>query len=296
MYRRIVSYVRQSLTVALCLDDDEVAALCPSFPALSTCPSVRLEGWAAGSMRLAAARSLSARLSNRPPATGEIETATYHNTVPRTPELAGREKVVAAVRSTQQSNAYVGAAGAQGPHSELSGRGGVYLWPGATHANLVGGLAFSRFQSTVSAFRDTTAVTFDSGADSGLSDRAGAHVAELIKKDASRAAEESERLFDAWMLVAKPSCCIEVFQAVEACAGGSSNGDGFNGEENSSHNQGQLRWGELKARCFRAMAEEGRGPRPTSLGQVLLLFKHLCRLGCRRQVEVQKFSTYLPVG
>lgn len=290
MYRRIVSYVRQSLTVALCLDDDEVATLCPSFPTLTTCPSVRLEEWSAGSMRLAASRSLSAHRFDRPPATAVTETATCHNnTVPRPSLGAGREKRVVAVKAAQQINAHGGGMeGARGLCSRLSGKGGVFLWSGATHANLVGGLAFGRFQSTVLAFRDPTVANVSPGADSGFSDRVGAHVAERIKKDANAAAEESEQLFDAWMAMAKPSCCIEVYQVVEACAGGGSVGGGFMDEESSSGDQGQPSWSAVKARCFRAMAEEGRGPRPASLGQVLLLFKHLCRLGCHRQVEIHR--------
>lgn len=287
-----MSYVRQSLTVALCLDDEHVATLCPSFPALSTCPSVRLEEWSARSMQLAAARSLSVQRSNRSPATAEIETATTCvNTAPPPSVVAGREVGVAApVGAAQQANGHgAGMEGAQHLCPEFNGKGSVCMWSGATHANLVGGLAFGRFQSTVPAFRDSTAVPLGPGADSGVSDRAGAHVAELIKKDEDKAAEESERLFDAWMVLADPSCCVEVFQAVVDCTGGDGGGGGgFVGEESSSGDQGQPRWGALKAMCFRAMAEEGRGPRPASLGQVLLLFKHFCRLGCRRQVEMQR--------
>lgn len=297
VYRRIVSYVRQSLTVALCLDDDDVAALCPSFPALSTCPSVRLEEWSARSMQLAAARNLSVQRSDRPPATAGIETTTtgFNTTAPPPSVVPGREVGVAApAGATQQATGHgAGVEGAPSLCPEFAGKGSVCLWSGATHANLVGGLAFGRFQSTVPAYRDSAAVPLGAGADSGTSDRAGAHVAELIKKDENKAAEESERLFDAWMILVEPSCCVEVFQAVVGCTGGGGGSGGggggggeFVGEESSSGDQGQPRWGALKAMCFRAMAEEGRGPRPASLGQVLLLFKHFCRLGCRRQVKM----------
>lgn len=72
MYRRIVSYIRQCLTVALCLDDEEVVALGPSFPALSTCPSMRFESWSDRSMQLVATRSLGADLT-RSPAPGKLD-------------------------------------------------------------------------------------------------------------------------------------------------------------------------------------------------------------------------------
>ncbi|CAM9585246.1 unnamed protein product, partial [Ectocarpus sp. 8 AP-2014] len=266
VYRRIVSHIRQCLTVALCLDDEEVIALGPSFPALSTCPSMRLESWSDRSMQLVAARSLGADLTKTPaPASG-------------TDERARRERF-------------------SRPNSGFDSKGRVCLWSGATHANLVGLLAFGRFQSTVPAFKDpptTPAAGTTGGGDVGS-------FAELIENDQFAAAEETERLFDAWMASADPSACVVVFRAVEECAGGSGVGvdcdggtrsddpcvGGVNVEMDGSSRAGQDqgRWGAVKAQCFRAMAEEGRGPRPASIDEVLLLFKHLCRLGCRRLVE-----------
>ncbi|CAM9103796.1 unnamed protein product, partial [Discosporangium mesarthrocarpum] len=45
MCRRVVSMVRQSLTVVLCLADGEVSTLAPSLPSLCTCPVVRITTW-----------------------------------------------------------------------------------------------------------------------------------------------------------------------------------------------------------------------------------------------------------
>ena len=271
VYRRIVSCVRQSLTVALCLDDDEVSAFSPSFPALSTCPSLRVETWSARSMQLAAVRSLSAH-QPRPARSAGVNSSVTPPSMALSSSQVGRQDGgtaaggVACLRSTS----------AIGQGDEVlnpcsdSGKGGLCLWPGATHVNLVGGLAFGRFQSTVSAYSDppisSLASSFPEGGDE--------QVVEVIKRDAKKVIEESGQLFDAWMAQVPPSCCVEVFQAVEACAGGK--GDCF--EQQGQH------WSTLKARCFRAMAEEGRGPRPASLNEVLLLFKHVCRLACRRQV------------
>lgn len=180
------------------------------------------------------------------------------------------------------------------PNSGSDGKGRVCLWPGATHANLVGVLAFGRLQSTVPAFKDTPttpAAGTTEGGDVGP-------VAELIENDEFAAAEEAERLFDAWMASADPSSCVVVFRAAEECAGGSGVGvdcnvgarsddasvGGVNTEKDGAARAGQDQghWRAVKAQCFRAMAEEGRGPRPASIDEVLLLFKHLCRLGCRR--------------
>eukprot|EP00752_Nemacystus_decipiens_P006721 g6044.t1 len=273
VYRRIVSYVRQSLTVALCLDDDEVINLSPSFPALSTCPSVRLEAWSGRSMRLAASRSLSAHL-NRCREDATADTAT-------------RDKVVATCAEERLAAGGSGSASKAKtciPEDErrelpfdVPGKGGLCLWPGATHAHLIGVLAFGRFQSTVTAFADPQTNSASSSLEGD-----GGQAIELIKQDARRAVENSARLYDAWMILVEPSCCVEVFQVVEACAGGDG---GLNGEGSSVHHQGQSSWGALKARCFRAMSEEGRGPRAASLDDVLQLFKYLCRLGCRRIVE-----------
>ncbi len=266
VYRRIVSYVRQSLTVAVCLDDDEVAALSSSFPALSICPSIRLEAWSAQSMQLAAGRSLSAGHS------GPLRTANVN--MARTSKQIGRQEG----GTSASKGAWFPSNNVNGQREEwlnsrskLSGKGHLSLWAGATHVHLVGVLAFGRFQSTVSAFKDLA---------SSLPEGSGEMALEALKRDAHIVTEESERLFDAWMAQVSPSCCIEVFKAVEACAGGK--GD-------SSEKRGQD-WGALRARCFRVMAEEGRGPRPASVDEVLLLFKHLCRLGCRRRVHSFRVS------
>lgn len=278
MYRRIVSYIRQSLTVALCLDDDEVVDLCPSFPALSTCSSVRLEPWSGRSMQLAASRSLSAHL-DRPHRTATVDAATHHNAV-----ASGQEERLATpgAGSVAAANTRIPADEGSRPWFDGSDQGGVCLWSGATHAHLVGVLAFGRFQSTVTAFKDPRVSSVASYLEGD-----GGQAIELIKQDADQAIDESERLFDAWMVVAEPSCCVEVFQAVEVCAGG---GGGLKGDGGSSGGQGQRSWGALKARCFRAMAAKGRGPRTASLDDVLLLFKHICRLGCRRQEKANAYS------
>lgn len=278
MYRRIVSYVRQSLTVALCLDDEEVANLCPSFPALSTCPSVRLEAWSGPSMQLAASRSLSAHL-NRRRHIAKINTGTHDSAVGIVEE---ENLATGGPGSFAAMSTYGTGDEGQNPRFDV-GRGP--LWSGATHAHLIGALAFGRFQSTVTAFQDPPISSVSASLEND-----GGQKAEMIKQDANRAAEDSERLFDAWMVLAKPSCCVEVFRAVEACAGGDA---GLNGERGSPGDQGQPSWNALKARCFRAMAEEGRGPRSASMDDVLLLFKHICRLGCCRQENTNCFCTLL---
>lgn len=253
MYRRIVSYIRQSLTVALCLHDDEVVDLCPSFPAVSTCPSVRLEAWSGRSMQLAASWSLSSHF-DRPHLGAAVDATTDHNVMPS----ARKERLATDGSGSVPTDTPISGDEGQQCWFDVPGKGGVCLWSGATHAHLVGALAFGRFQSTVTAFKDPPMNSVPSSL------------------------EDSQRLFDAWMVLATPSCCVEVFQAVEACSGG----DGvLKGEESSSGDRDQPSWGALKARCFRAMAEEGRGPRAASLDDVLLLFKHMCRLGCRRQVK-----------
>lgn len=147
--------------------------------------------------------------------------------------------------------------------ASFASRGGVLLWPCATHVNLVGLLAFGRFQSTVSAVKDV--MPLGPGADA-------------FEQDAAEALQDAHRLFDAWMVTAEPAC-VHIFRTVEACVGFGSEGDRAGGDEGSPVDK---RWESLKARCFRAVAEEGRGPRGASLGEVLLLFKHICRLGCHR--------------
>lgn len=288
MYRRIVSYVRQSLTVALCLHDDEVVNLCPSLPALSTCPSVRLEAWSVPSMQLAASRSLSAR-PDRPRHVARIDAATHHGAAAMVQEkklaTGGPLRSVAALNTN--------APGAEGtsPRLHVSDKGGVCLWSGATHVHLIGTLAFGRFQSTVAASKDLPTNLVPGSLEDG---DGGRQAIELVKEDANRATEDSERLLDAWMVLAEPSCCVEVFRAVEACAGGVG---GFNGDGSSSGDQDQPSWSALKARCFRAMAGEGRGPRPASVDDVLLLFKHICRLGSRRHENTSntRFSHCCPL-
>ena len=270
MYRRIVSYVRESLTVALCLDDDEVVELCPSFPALSTCPSVRLEAWSGRSMQLAASRSLSAHL-NVSGRTATVDTVTHHTTIE-----TGQEEKPAAGGLGSVATANTRVPGDEG-RFDAPEKGRVRLWSGATHVHLVGAMAFGRFQSTVTAFEDLPTNSVSSSPE-GDGD-GGQATDELIKQGEKRAIEDSQRLFDAWMVLAEPSCCVEVFQAVEAYAGGDG---GSNGEGGSVGEQGQHRWGALKAKCFRVMSNEGRGPRAASLDDVLMLFKHICRLGCRR--------------
>lgn len=46
-------------------------------------------------------------------------------------------------------------------------------------------------------------------------------------------------------------------------------------------------WEVLEARCYRTLVEEGRGPRVATLQEVLLLYKHLCRLGCTRSAVIR---------
>lgn len=267
MYRRIVSYIRQSLTVALCLHDDEVVHICPSFPALSTCPSVRLEAWSGPSMQLAASRSLSAHL-NKPGRIAGVDTTRHHNAA-----ATGQGEKLATGGLGSVDGKTTHGAGSKGLIPRLPNRGGVSLWPGATHVHLIGALAFGRFQSSVTAFKDPPINSVSLEGDGGK-------LAEMIKRDANVATEDSQRLFDAWMVLATPACCVDVIQATEACAGG----DGvLSGKRGSFGDKDQPSWGAVKARCLRVMAGEGRGPRPASVDDVLQLFKHICRLGCRRQ-------------
>lgn len=219
--------------VALCLTDDEMEALSPSFPTLSTCSSMRLETRSARSMRTEAALSLKPHRLSSTSQTARTMTPVV---------MPGSSGVRAA---------------------SFAFRSGVRLWPCATHVNLVGLLAFGRFQSTVSAAKDVAPL--GPGADA-------------FERDAAVAVEEAHRLFDAWMGTAEPAC-VQVFCAVEACVGFGRDGDRTGGDEGSP---ADTRWESLKARCLRAVAEEGRGPRGASLGEVLLLFKHICRLGCYR--------------
>lgn len=229
-----MSYVRQSLTVVLCLADDEVSALSQSLSALSTCPSLRLDPWSAGSMHTAVKRSLAAHLSPQK----NVSTHTQSPTV-------GAREAATTVRD--------------------GATGRARLWPGATHVNLVGALAFGRFQSTTPAAKDAApegpgAVTFE--------------------RDVEAVFREADCLFGAWMVLVEPAC-VEVFRAVEAWSGGGvSDGDGE--DVGSLDDKGDHRWTPLESRCFRAVAEEGRGPRGASVEEVLVLFKHICRLGCRR--------------
>lgn len=271
----MVSNVRRHLTVALCLDDHEVVDLCPTFPALSTCPSVRLQAWSSRSMESAAARSLSARL--RLPAVANTDTASHF------------ARPLAAA-------ADAGKPGDKGRTCREQGKSQVCLWPGSTHAHLVGLLAFSRFQSTIPAFEGPSKASAAASADGS----GGGRVADPTINDDQDAAHEAARLFDAWMVLAEPACCVEIFRAVEACAGdggvdtggdgsngtGGAGGGGIKAEDDASASQvrEQPCWRVVKDHCFRAMAQDGRGPRPVSLEEVLLLFKHLCKLGCRRQV------------
>lgn len=233
IYRGIVHRVRRSLTVALCLTDDEMGAVSPSFPTLSTCSCMRLETRSARSMRTEAARSLKSYRTSSTSQTPSTQTPVV---------MSGSSGVRAA--------------------SDAS-CGGVRLWPCATHVNLVGLLAFERFQSTVSAVKDVAPL--DPGADA-------------FERDAAVALQDAHRLFDAWMVTVEPAC-VQVFCAVEACFGFGRDEDKAGGVEGSSPGK---RWKSLKARCLRAVAEEGRGPRGASLGEVLMLFKHICRLGCHR--------------
>ncbi|CAM9558767.1 unnamed protein product, partial [Choristocarpus tenellus] len=57
--RRFASMVRQSLTVVLCLADEDIQVLEPALPMLSTCPAVRFDTWSNESLYRAASRILS---------------------------------------------------------------------------------------------------------------------------------------------------------------------------------------------------------------------------------------------
>ena len=223
-------------------------------------------------MQLAACRSLSAHLNKQPRGVATADAITHHNAV----AIDREEKPMTTVGRGAVATASTCVAGDEG-RFDVPDQGSACLWPGATHVHLVGALAFGRFQSTVTAFKEPP-VSSISSSHEGDSD-GGQATGELIKQDALRATEDSERMFGACMAVAEPSWCVEVFQAVEACAGGDG---GPTGEGGSVVEQGQRRWGPLKAKCFRAMSNEGRGPRAASLDDVLVMFKHICRLGCRR--------------
>lgn len=172
---------------------------------------------------------------------------------------------------------------------ETGTQGKLRLWSGATHANLVGILAFGRFQSTVSASKDlplslseTTATSDDSAGVRGDTDS--------FATDAATALEEENLLFNGWMASAEPAC-VDTFLAVEACTGGyDRGGHDVGGSATEKHNgprpeaASDVSWGKLKGVCSRAIGEDGRGPRGASLQEVVLFFKHLCRLGCRRRV------------
>lgn len=231
----------------------------PLFPIISTCPSVRLEPWSAKSMRMAAARSLKAACSSL----SLIRSGRTRSDIPN-PSASAK-------MTTDQNDT-------------PSRAGNIKLWSGATHANLVGMLAFGRFQSTVPASKDIAPPISETPATSGDS-AARARDTDSFATDAATASEEATLLFNGWMASAGP-VCVEAFLVVEACAGGYDRGHDEGTENHGPPLQatGHVSWRKVKDLCFRAIAEDGRGPRGASLEEVLLLFKHLCRLGCRRRV------------
>ena len=154
-------------------------------------------------------------------------------------------------------------AGSFGTAKTTSDGGGVRLWSSASHVNLVGLLAYGRFQSTVAAAKDVTPT--GPGADT-------------FERDTAAALEDAYRLFQGWMVAIEPAC-VQAFCAVRSYVRCGRGGKRAGGVEYSTPSQ---RWGSLKARCFSVVTEEGRGPREASLEEVLLLFKHICRLGCRK--------------
>lgn len=236
VYRRIVSYVRRSLTVVLCLTDGEVSSLCGALPTLSSCPTIRLESWSLLSMRSIAAR----KLAPSPP-------------ISPAGSSVDRDRGTGAVSTNDSGVA-------------------VRFWEGSTHANLVGLLAFGRFQSTVAAAKNvSTATPTDLGA--ATVDGAGS-----LAEDAKMVAIEAERLYKTWIALAEPSC-VAAYHAVERASGGGGGGGDRGGiAVDNAHERVQ----KVLESCFRNVAEEGCGPRRASLQEVLCLYKHLCRLGCTR--------------
>lgn len=248
-------------------------------------------------MQSAAARSLSADLQL--PEIVKIDTASHFTRPLSLAREAGRREEKGRLGAASHANREEGRLCSTGCSLDFGGKSQVCLWPGSTHAHLVGLLAFSRFQSTVPAFEGPPKGSAPASSDGS----AGGRIAEPTTDDGQGAALEAARLFDAWMSLAEPASCVEVFRAVEACAGGrgadtggsggNGTGSGSGGRQNveadcsASEMHGQPRWDVVKEQCFRAMAEEGRGPRPASLEEVLLLFKHFCRLGCRRRVALE---------
>lgn len=237
----------------------------PLFPIISTCPSVRLEPWSAKSMRMAAARSLKTACSS-------LSLRSSGRTRSDIPNPASSAAMIIDQNDTP------------------SRPGKINLWSGATHANLVGMLAFGRFQSTVPASKDIAPPISETPATSGVS-AAGAHDTDSFATDAATASATATLLFNGWMASVEP-VCVETFLAVEACAGGYDRGHVEVTENHGPPLQatGHVSWRKVKDLCFRAIAEDGRGPRGASLEEVLLLYKHLCRLGCRRRVFKSRIS------
>lgn len=199
MHRRIASFVRRSLTVVLCLTDDEASSLCSPLsllPGISSCPIVRLEPWSTRSMYQAATRDLAKPSSTA----GAISDSEF------------------TIRARGGSTATPGTNRTNNQSERNDGK--IRLWEGSTHANLVGILSFGRFQSTVAAVKNVAPIT-ETNTPSQGTDEDGA--IERFKANVAVTIAEAERVFDSWMALAEPSC-VAVFRAVEMCSGGGSQG------------------------------------------------------------------------
>lgn len=199
MHRRVASFVRRSLTVVLCLGDDEVSSLYSPLsllPGISSCPIVRLGSWSTRSMYQAVARDLQ-QLSSTASGTNNSELSVCAS--------GGSIATPSTSRTKKQSQR----------------KGGeIFFWEGSTHANLVGILAFGRFQSTVTAVKQASSTTETSTPSGGTAEEGEV---ERFESSVAVTLAEAERVFDSWMALAEPSC-VAVFRAVEKCSGWGSQG------------------------------------------------------------------------
>lgn len=295
VYRRVVSLVRRSLTVALCFTDEDVVAFTALYPSVSTCPSVRLKPESSRSLGLMAVRSLKSLPLHPPAPTSGSVVATGGTCAGGSSAVPATTAATLAVKTAGLSEGKIpigsGVKARSGEQVKRFDRcpsltdGGLRLWSGATHAKLVGLLAFGRFQSTVADSKD------------GVPENCGV---EQFEADTAAAIEEARCLFHAWTSLAEVAC-VEVFRTVQVFAGEPSGGDGATHSDNGvasgdgsragggvsgvSGTAGMQPWAALQERCLRAIVEEGRGPRGASLQEVLLLFNLLSGLGCDRYVE-----------
>lgn len=237
MYRRIASMIRRSLTVVLCLTDDEAATLSRDpysfMPGISSCPIVRFESWSTRSLRQIATGDLGEQQSTMTPiATPSTRLATVGAGTP----VASSETAGSHLRQARNSTSGFRDGGnfatasahtdrgksnsdTRGSSKRQNDGGKNHFWGGSTHANLVGLLAFGRFQSAVAAVKHAATP-------STMTETAGASASapgSMFPAEAGVAAGEAESMFDGWMALAVPSC-VDVYRAVEMCSGGGNKG------------------------------------------------------------------------